>query len=83
MDEQGTAKNPIVMKMIAERPPLIQMFVLTVAPVAIAILMQKPALRQVIAMRLAHDAKEFCQGMADFWQDMALKCGTAYHKARM
>jgi hypothetical protein len=87
MDEQGTSKNPLVMKVIPPEPPglgaLIRMTILTVAPIAVAIIMQKPALRQAIVMRATHEAKYFCQRMADFWQDMALKAGTAYNKAKL
>lgn len=85
--QQGSQENPIVMKMLPGDPPgikaFIQITIFTVAPVALAIIMQKPALRQAIIMRLTHDAKDFCQQMADFWQDMALKFSTAYHRARM
>lgn len=86
MTDQGTAKNPLVMKMVPSDPPgfaaFLRITVLTVAPVAIAIIMQKPALRQAIVMRATHEAKTLCQGMADFWQDMALKMGTAYNRAK-
>lgn len=87
MSEPGSNENPIVMKLVPGDPPgmaaLIRMTVFTVAPIAIAIIMQKPALRQAIVMRATHEAKNFCQTMADFWQDMALKMGTAYNRAKM
>lgn len=87
MKESGTPENPIVMKLLPGDPPgmtaLVRMTLFTVAPIAIAIIMQKPALRQAIVMRSTHEAKKFCQGMADFWQDMALKMGTAYNRAKM
>lgn len=56
---------------------------MTLIPVAIALLMQKPALRQAIAMRAAHASKSFCQGQADFWQDMATRSAQMYNKARL
>lgn len=87
MNEPGSNENPIVMKMIPGDPPgigaFIRITVFTVAPIAVAIIMQKPALRQAIVMRVTYDAKKFCQAMADFWQDAALKMGTAYNRAKM
>lgn len=55
----------------------------TLIPVAIALLMQKPALRQAVAMRTAHASKVFCQGQADFWQGLATRSAQVYNKARM
>lgn len=87
MSDQGTEKNPLVMKMLPGDPPgaaaFARMVIFTVAPVAIAILMQKPALRQAIVMRAALESQKLCQTMADFWSDLALKSATAYQKARM
>lgn len=56
---------------------------ITLIPVAIAILMQKPALRQAIMMRAAHVSKSFCQSQADLWQSWATKSAQVYNKARM
>jgi hypothetical protein len=57
--------------------------IITVVPVAIAMLIQKPALRQAIVMRTSHYAKEFCQWQADFWQSLATGAAQTYNKARM
>ena len=55
----------------------------TCVPVAVAILMQKPALRQTFVMRATHYARVFCQSQADFWQNLATGAATAYNRARM
>lgn len=57
--------------------------VITVVPVGIAILMQRPDIRQAMAMRAAHYARLFCQGQADFWQSLATASAQAYNKARL
>jgi hypothetical protein len=62
---------------------LVKSLIITAVPIGVALLMQRPELRQRLAMRTAHGAKTFCQRQADFWQDMALKAGTAYNKARL
>jgi hypothetical protein len=56
---------------------------LSLAPVAIAILMQKPALRQGIVMNLSHHGKEFCGRQGEFWNGMSAKCAQVYNTARM
>lgn len=57
--------------------------IVTLIPVAIALLMQKPALRQALAMKSAHYARRFCQAQADFWQSMATGAAQAYNRARL
>lgn len=57
--------------------------IVTIVPVGIAILMQRPDLRQAIAMRLALYSKSFCQANADFWQTLATASAQAYQKARL
>jgi hypothetical protein len=55
MDERGSEKNPLVMKLQAadaDAGRMILMAILTIAPVAIAVLMQNPALRQKISMQV-------------------------------
>jgi hypothetical protein len=52
--ERGTDKNPLVMKLQAadvDAGRMLLMMALTIAPVAIAILMQNPALRQKLSMQ--------------------------------
>lgn len=62
---------------------LVQSVLATAVPIGIVILMQRPAVRQAAAMRLAHTTKIFCQKQADMWQSFALKAGTAYNRARL
>lgn len=56
---------------------------ISLAPVAIAILMQKPSLRQAIALRSLHVSKEICQEFADFFQTLANDSATAYQKVQL
>lgn len=82
--ERGTWKNPVHVSMTA-RPSVkdtIGMVLITVLPVAIAILMQKPALRQMLIMRATHMGKEFCRMQADFWNTAGDELGTMYNKAK-
>lgn len=87
MEDIGrNSDNPIWMALIPQKPKprdMAVMMVLSIAPIAIAILMQKPALRQAIIMRTMHTTKEVCQEMADFWQIMATKAAQGYQKAQL
>lgn len=87
MDQIGRdADNPVWMALIPQKPKgkdVIAMTLISIAPIAIAILMQKPALRQAIVMRTCHITKNVCQDMADFWQIMATKSAQAYQKAQL
>jgi len=56
---------------------------MSLAPVVIAILMQKPALRQAIVMRTTHYSGEFCSRQGEFWNGMAAKSKQAYNAARL
>lgn len=56
---------------------------MAILPVVVAILIQRPALRQAIQMRGLHVAKESCQEMADFWQKLATKAAQQYHKTTL
>jgi hypothetical protein len=82
----GSTANPV---QVAIAPPQIQpgrlalMMIVSVAPIALAILMQKPALRQAIVMRAAHFLKETCQSQADFWQKAATRSAQAYNAAKL
>lgn len=62
---------------------IISELALTAGVVGVAMLMQKPALRQALLMRLTHYGKVFCQVQADAWQHAATACASAYHKARL
>ena len=69
--------------MSRELKSLIRMTVYTAVPVVVALMIQRPAMRQMAWMRVTHGAKTFCQLNADFWQELALKAGTAYNRAKM
>jgi hypothetical protein len=78
--------SPIWMALKAQRPKAKDMLIVTavsIAPVIIAVLIQKPALRQAIVMRTLHTTKEFCQEMADFWQKLANKSAQGYQKVQL
>ena len=62
---------------------LIPAILVTLIPVAIALLMQRPALRQALAMRAAQASKRFCLAQADWWLGMATRSTQAYNKARI
>jgi len=82
-------KKPIEVKIIpAELDKgmagrLIFVGIMSLAPVVIAIVMQKPALRQAIVMRTAHYSGEFCSAQGEFWNDLAAKSKTVYNTARL
>jgi hypothetical protein len=83
----GTPEKPIWMAMSTiQKPKLKDILVVTaisVLPVAIAILMQRPALRQAIQMKIFHSSRIACQYTADFFQVMATKAAQEYQKAQM
>lgn len=55
----------------------------TVVPVAVVILMQKPELRQSLQMRAWHYWMHLSEFMSGFWQHQSLNASTEYNKARM
>lgn len=57
--------------------------VIAAVPIAVAMIIQRPDLRQALTMRAAHYARAFCQAQADFWQTCATAAAGAYNKARM
>jgi len=84
----GTSpETPVWFRTVRDEGSLIRelgpALLLTLIPVAIALLMQKPALRQAIAMRAAHASKAFCQIQADWWAGMATRSAQAYNRARL
>jgi len=83
----GTASEPIWIRTVRDDASLFKdlgpAILITLIPVAIALLMQKPALRQAVVMRTAHASKVFCQGQADFWQGLATRSAQVYNKARL
>lgn len=56
---------------------------MSIAPVALAILMQKAAMRQAIVMHTSHYAGEVCSNLAEFFAGKAADCKTVYNVARM
>ncbi len=86
MSAQGSKDNPLYMAFKpAEIKPadLVKNVLLTAVPVFIVILIQKPALRQMLTMRVYHYAKTAAQWQADAWQKIADNCATGYSKAKM
>lgn len=78
--------NPVWMAIIPRRPSIKEfLFVtaITVVPVAIGVLMQKPALRQAIYMNACHTTKEVSQHIADFFQIIATGAAQEYQKAKL
>lgn len=78
--------NPLWMALVPrpiEKKALIIAIALPLIPVAVAILMQRPAMRQAIQMRFFHTSKVVSQHMADFFQIMATKSAQEYQKAQM
>jgi hypothetical protein len=57
--------------------------VITVIPVMVVLLMQKPALRAALAMRGWRAVRQVSQVQADFWQGLAGKASTQYWKATL
>lgn len=77
---------PIWMALVPVDPKVKHLIVFTlasVAPVAIAILMQRPAMRQAITMRMCHISKVVCQETADFFQVLATKSAQEYQKVQL
>jgi hypothetical protein len=84
--DRGSLGKPVYVALSASRPSIkdaLGMILVTVLPVAIVILMQRPALRQSLVMRGTHVGKEFCRIQADFWNKAGDSFGTAYNKAKL
>lgn len=81
------ADNPIWMAISGRKDPTLKEFItitaLSILPVALAIIMQKPALRQAIKMHTFHMTKEVCQNIADSFQVLATKSAQAYQNAQL
>lgn len=83
---QGTDKNPLVMKI---QPPnanparLALMMAFTIAPVALAILMQHPALRQQLQMRFWWTVKRVAGQSSKTWGNVESIAQTHYDIARL
>jgi hypothetical protein len=87
MSEIGSEPGkPVWMAFVPNKPKMkdaIILTILSIMPIALAVLMQKPALRQAIQMRTYHTSKIICQDMADFWQVMATKSAQGYQKVQL
>lgn len=85
--ELGTQENPVWMAVSGVQKPKVKdiviVTVISLAPVAIAILMQKPALRQAIVMRFWHYSRATTQAIANTFQDCATKAAMEYNKAKL
>ena len=84
--EQGTAKNPIYMAFVPQDPNvrmLVKSVIWTVVPIGVALLMQRPELRQRLIMRGSRTVSDSCFTMGEFFHGLALRAGTVYQKARM
>jgi len=81
-----TPQNPVYMRIMgtdATPGKLIFVGLLTLAPVAVAILMQNPALRQQITMRLWHSGEVTASQTSRAFEIMARKCHMKYDLARL
>lgn len=84
--ERGSVGKPVYVALSTSKPSMkdfVLMTLVTIVPVAIAILMQKPALRQSLVMRATHLGKEFCHLQADMWNKAGDSCAVAYNKAKL
>jgi len=80
------ASNPIYMKLTGPDGGMAKMVfvgLLTLAPVAVAILMQNPALRQQLVMRLWHSGEVATGKTGRAFEIMARKCHMKYDLARL
>jgi hypothetical protein len=57
--------------------------VISIAPVVLAVLMQKAALRQSIVMHASHYGGEVCSNLSEFFGNKAAEFKTVYNVARM
>jgi hypothetical protein len=82
----GTHDNPIHMRIVAEKPPIGKLVIVglfTLAPVAIAILMQNSSLRQAIHMRVWFTARKMSHSGAEWWRRMETIADHHYDIARL
>lgn len=82
----GTHDNPIHMTIVPGKPPIGKLVIVglfTLAPVAVAILMQNPALRQSIQMRAWYAARKVSHTGAEWWRKMEVVADHHYDLARL
>jgi hypothetical protein len=79
--------NPLNMRIVGTNEPgvgkLVIIAALTLAPVAVAILMQNPALRQAIEMKAWNMARIACRKNARMWANLESIAATRYDVARL
>ena len=81
-----TDANPIHMKIVGtDTGPgkVLAMGLLTLIPVAIAILMQNPALRQSLQMKAWYATRKVCHTGAEWWRKMEVVADHHYDIARL
>lgn len=82
---QGTEENPVHMKIMADEHPgrFLMVLALSLVPVAAAIWMQSPALRQKVQMTFWHDVHKLAAGNAARWTRLESIARTRYDIARL
>lgn len=79
-------KDPIWMSYVPAKIKFTHVLLVTgisVAPVALAILMQKPALRQAIIMRVCHTGRNTCERITTKSLSLQLWFNQEYQKAQL
>jgi hypothetical protein len=82
----GTHDNPIHMRIVAEKAPIGKLIVvglITLAPVALAVLMQNPSLRRAIHMRTWYAARKVSHSGGEWWRRMEVIADHHYDIARL
>lgn len=82
----GESDNPVNVKVIpsGEAPAkILAIALLSLAPVAVAILMQNPALRQSLAMKAWKISESATMRISKTFADISAKCQFRYDLARM
>lgn len=81
-----TPEHPVNVRIGGNDPglgKLAAVALLTLAPVAVAILMQNPALRQALEMKAWHGIRQFCRGNSKAWARLESIAATRYDIARL
>lgn len=85
-EERGTPERPVWMAVMMPDVPLRRVVLnlaITIIPVGVAILMQKPALRQAMVMRGSFYAWQAAEWVNCRTADISLKLATAYNRAKL
>lgn len=81
-----TPEHPVNVRLAATDAGMSKLVIvglLTLAPVAIAILMQNPALRQALEMKAWNGARIICRKNARMWANLESIAATRYDVARL